>query len=213
MEINRNIITIVGCGPGSPDYLTPIAQRSAQNAQVLVGAQRLLDLFPDTDAQRIVVTHHIEDCLDKIQILAENRSVAVLVSGDPGLFSLSRSLIKKFGRHRCAVIPAVSSVQAAFAATGLSWENAKIISAHHNLPDIKKLNLENSSGIAILTGHKNIKPWLTELINDLRTDVNIFVCQNLTLKNESVTNVDPEQLDKMDFCSRSIVLIEKKETI
>ena len=41
MEVNENSITIVGCGPGSADYLMPVAHKAIAHAQVLVGAQRL----------------------------------------------------------------------------------------------------------------------------------------------------------------------------
>ncbi len=32
-------IVIVGCGPGSPEYLTPAAKKAVYAADVLVGAQ------------------------------------------------------------------------------------------------------------------------------------------------------------------------------
>ena len=213
MEITNKKITIVGCGPGSADYLTPAAQKAVAKAQVLAGAQRLLSLFPDSSAQRIIVTGHIKEALDKIVQVARNKSIAVLVSGDPGLFSLSKSVLSRFGHDHCTVIPAVSSVQVAFARTGLDWQDAKIISAHHKLPIIQKLNFRDYSKIAILTGHKNIKPWLTDLVNNLEDNVDIFVCENLTLENESVRNINPEQLKRIEFTSRAIILIVKKEIL
>jgi precorrin-6y C5,15-methyltransferase (decarboxylating) CbiE subunit len=213
MEVNEKSITIVGCGPGSADYLLPAAKKAVKKAQLLVGAQRLLDLFPDSCAERIMVTAHIAEVLDQVQIAAKDKSVAVLVSGDPGLFSLAKSIISKFGHDRCEVIPAVSSIQVAFARAGLSWEDAKIISAHHKLPKVQELRLDDYSKIAILAGHKDIKPWLDELINNITTDVNIIVCENLTLENESVTSVNLDQLKRIEFCSRAIILIVKKEIL
>ncbi len=213
MEVNENIITIIGCGPGSADYLMPVAKKAVAKAQVVVGAQRLLDLFPDSVVERKVVTAQITEVLDQIQLAAKDKSVAVLVSGDTGLFSLSKSVISKFGHDRCKVIPAVSSVQVAFAKAGLSWEDAKIISAHHKLPQVRELNFEDYSKVAILAGHKDIKPWLAELIIKLKHDVSVFVCENLTLENETVQNIKPEQLDQIVFCSRTIILIVKKEML
>lgn len=213
MEVNENSITIVGCGPGSADYLMPVAQKAVAQAQVLVGAQRLLDLFPGSSAERIVVTAHIADVMDKIQQAAKDRSVAVLVSGDPGLFSLSKTVTAAFGRDRCRIIPAVSSVQVAFARASLSWEDAKIISAHHKLPRVQEVNFEGFSKVAILAGHKDIKPWLAELMIDLKDGVSIFVCEDLTLESETVRNVSPDQLDEIEFGSRTVILIVKKEML
>ncbi len=213
MEVNEKSITIIGCGPGSVDYLMPVAKKAVAKAQVLVGAKRLLDLFPYSADERIIVTAHITEVLDHIQLVAKDKSVAVLVSGDPGLFSLSKSVINKFGYNRCKVIPAVSSVQVAFARAGLSWEDAKIVSAHHKLPQVRELNFEDYSKVAILAGHKDIKPWLAEIIIKLKHDVNVFICENLTLENETVQNINAEQLNQMDFCSRTIILIVKKEML
>ncbi|MCK4960023.1 MAG: precorrin-6y C5,15-methyltransferase (decarboxylating) subunit CbiE [Planctomycetes bacterium] len=213
MEVNENSITIVGCGPGSADYLMPVAHKAIAHAQVLVGAQRLLDMFPDSSAERMIVTAHIADVMDKIRQAAEDRSVVVLVSGDPGLFSLSGSVLAAFGRDCCTVIPAVSSVQVAFARAGFSWEDAKIISAHHKLPLVQEVNFDVFSKVAVLAGHKDIKPWLAELMIDLKDSVSIFVCEDLTLENETVRNVSPDQLDEIEFGSRTVILIVKKEML
>ncbi|MBW8016153.1 MAG: precorrin-6y C5,15-methyltransferase (decarboxylating) subunit CbiE [Planctomycetes bacterium] len=211
MEVIKNIITIVGCGPGSPDYITPAANNAVANATVLVGAQRLLDLFPDSKAKRIIVTGQIEDALDKIQHAIDIQPVTVLVSGDPGLFSLAKTVIKRFDISKCKVIPAVSSVQTAFARIGVDWFDAKIISGHHKLADIEKLDLKNCRKIAILAGHKDIKPWLSELVNSLQRDSDIFICENLTLEDEAIRNIDKSKIDKIEFSSRTIVLVIDKE--
>ena len=52
MESESHPIVIVGCGPGSPDYLTAAAIRAVQEAEVLVGARRLLELFPAHPGER-----------------------------------------------------------------------------------------------------------------------------------------------------------------
>ena len=211
MEINDNIITIVGCGPGSPEYLTPAAKEAVSKAEVLVGARRLLDIFPDNRAKRIIVTAGIDEALNNIQIALEKKTVAVLVSGDPGIFSLAKSVIKRFGFSKCKVIPAVSSVQTAFASIGIDWHDAKIISGHHKLTEIEGLDLNKHNKIAILAGHKDIKPWLSELVNNLVFDADIFICENLTLENERVRNISSSQIDKVEFSSRTIVLVIDKE--
>ncbi len=213
MEINRNIITIVGCGPGSPDYITHAANKAVENAFVLVGALRLLDLFPDSKGKRIIVTGNIEDVLDKVRILIDKQPVTVLVSGDPGLFSLAKSVIKRFGISNCKVIPAVSSVQTAFARIGVDWHDARIISAHHKLPDVQSLNVIDHGKIAILAGHKGIKPWLQKLAGNLKYDPDIFICENLTLDNEIVQKISSTDIIQIEFSTRTIILIVSKELI
>ena len=114
-------IVIVGCGPGSPDYLTAAAIRAVQEAEILVGARRLLELFHDHPGERIIMEAHTEKVLAAIADRPDKK-MAVLVTGDPGLASLARPILKRFGRNRCRVIPGVSSLQAAFARLGwIGW--------------------------------------------------------------------------------------------
>ncbi len=98
MAGEQPLITIVGCGPGSPDYVTPAAIKAIAQADVLVGAQRLLDLFPEHRGERILVDTEIGAVLDRVDEAPASKKIAVLVTGDPGLFSLSKRVIERFGR-------------------------------------------------------------------------------------------------------------------
>lgn len=213
MEKIRKTITIVGCGPGGPEYLTAIAAQKAEGADVLVGAERLLKLFENERAERIVVDSHIEAALDKIEAQADDANVVVLVSGDPGVFSLSKSVLKRFGRDRCSVIPGISSVQAAFARAGLDWQDAKIISAHHELPEITKDGLKGVDKIAILAGNSDVAEWLAELVDALPWEASVIVCENLTLENERVWELDVNDMGGVEIASMSVIVVVKKELL
>jgi cobalt-precorrin-7 (C5)-methyltransferase len=207
-------ITIIGCGPGSRDYLTPAAIRAARNAGVLVGAQRLLDLFPDIDAKRLPIGADIDRAVEMIAGHMDHRSVAVLVSGDPGLFSLAKKVIERFGRDSCEVVPGVSSVQVAFARLSLDWADARIISAHKENPNEALVaSLENEDKLAILAGRGEAMEWIKDLISRLGKSRRIFVCEDLTLEDERVSEVSEAELAGLRVGSRTIVLIVKNALI
>jgi cobalt-precorrin-7 (C5)-methyltransferase len=207
-------ITIIGCGPGSRDYLTPAAIRAARNAGVLVGAQRLLDLFPDIDAKRLPIGADIDRAVEMIAGHMDHRSVAVLVSGDPGLFSLAKKVIERFGRDSCEVVPGVSSVQVAFARLSLDWADARIISAHKENPNEALVeSLENEDKLAILAGRGEAMEWIKDLISRLGKSRRIFICQDLTLEDERVSEVSEAELAGLRVGSRTIVLIVKNALI
>ncbi len=206
-------ITIVGCGPGSPDYLTPAAIKAIERADVLVGAQRLLDLFPENAGERIAVTARLDEVLDRMDARLDSRNVAVLVTGDPGLFSLSKLVIQRFGRARCRVIPGISSVQVAFACLGLDWVDARVVSAHKDDPDPEP-SLEKAEKIAILCGRKGSLQWIRDTLNHLlRDDRKIFVLENLTLENERIREVRPGDFATMETDPRTIVIIVRESLI
>jgi cobalt-precorrin-7 (C5)-methyltransferase len=212
MGVDAPWITIVGCGPGSPDYVTPAARAAVERAEALVGAKRLLDLFPSHRGKRVEVTTDIDKILASIGDLVEAGSVAVLVSGDPGLFSLCRLVIERFGTGACRVIAGVSSVQAAFAKIGLDWSDAHIISAHKRDPDLDPRTLLEADKIAILGGRQGAADWIADLLKlDYAKDRKVFVCEDLTLESERVSQVAPAELGTLELSTRVVILIVKGE--
>jgi len=181
-------------------------------AEVLVGSGRLLELFPSVRAERIFLGSAVEETLSVIEARAERQSVAVLVTGDPGLFSLSRLVLRRFGRDRCRIISGVSSVQAAFAALGVDWADARIISAHKKDPELDSSWAE-AKKIAVLGGRESSLQWIAQTLLPTLGDCRVFVCENLTMEDEQVREIDPRRLVELSVSSRTVVLILKKSVL
>lgn len=203
-------ITIVGCGPGALEYVTPAALRAIEQAEVLVGARRLLESFADRAAQRIVVGANVAKALDEVAGHLGQRRIVVLVTGDPGLCSLARPVIRRFGRHACRVIPGISSVHAAFASVGIDWFGARILSAHDHAPEGDPASLVIEDKLAVLAGNPANAGWVEALATALIATHEIFVCENLTLAEESIRQVESLETP-MNLASRTILLLIKKE--
>ncbi|MFF4395502.1 precorrin-6y C5,15-methyltransferase (decarboxylating) subunit CbiE [Streptomyces sp. NPDC001480] len=120
------MITVVGTGTGAPVDAAALA-----GAELVVGGRRHLDaaVLPET-AERIVLGP-LAPALDAIrEYVDKDRRVVVLASGDPGFFGIVRALAERFGSELLDVRPGVSSVAAAFARLGLTWDDAVVVSAH-----------------------------------------------------------------------------------
>lgn len=213
MDIKSPSVIIAGCGPGSPEYLTPAVQKAVDRAEVLVGARRLLDLFPGHRAEKIVVGSDIEKILGEIDARRGSTQIVVLVTGDPGLCSLARPILKRFGRKACGVIPGISSVQVAFARVGIDWLDARIIDAHGENPDLNPESLMNDGKIAVFAGRSEAIRWVAEIVKAIGKGRRIYLCENLTLENEEIRQVQPDDLEKIKASSRSIILIIKEEEL
>ena len=208
MEKEKPIL-IVGCGPGAPDFLTPAARKAIAGAEVLVGASHLLDLFPKHPAERIRVQADIPKILEEIAVRLHRLKIAVLVTGDPGLYSLAQPVLKRFGRESCEVIPGISSLQVAFARLGLDWVNARIIDAHGENPEIDSAFLAQAEKIAIFAGRAEAIKWVANLVRALGEGYTIYVCENLTLEGEKIRQVKAEDLRNLAVSPRTIVLLIK----
>jgi len=188
------MIEIVGCGPGAADYLTGAARKAVLGAELLAGSRRLVELFPDYRGEKLLVDAHIEPLLDQLEAAWRlGRKVAVLVSGDPGLYSLAERLLRRFGRENCRVTPAVSSVQTAFARLGLSWDNVRVISVHGRLPP-GDVDLSQRDKLALLCGTREAMCWAASTCEALRETHAAYLCENLTLPGERVCRLTPEDL-------------------
>ena len=176
-----------------------------------MGARRLLDLFPDHQAEMVIeMEDKVENVLEEMA-LCQDRPMVVLVSGDPGLSSLARPVIGRFGREACRVIPGVSSIQVAFARLGLDWGKARIIDAHSQDPktDLQEILGSGVEMIAVLGGRQGSLEWLANSLQGLNSDWAIYVLENLTLTDEKIRVVKARDLKKLTVSSRTIFLIVK----
>ncbi len=209
-DMSDRRITIIGCGPGAPDYVTPEARKACAGAEVLVGSARALELFPECRGRRVVMQGDSRSLLEAVAALDPDRRVAVLVTGDPGIASLGTLAIRRFGRAACRVVPGISSAQVAFARLGLNWTGARILSAHHARPEAA---CAGEKLFAVLAGGKESFGWIADLLEGCGEGFAAIVCEDLTLPSERVSRADPAQLRRGGFSHRTVVVIAKKELI
>jgi len=101
-------------------------------ASLVVGGRRHLERLAPPGVARVGFEDGLGAALDAIASCAG--PVAVLASGDPGFFGIVRALAERFGPGSLTVVPALSSVAAAFARAGLPWDDALVVSVHGRDP-------------------------------------------------------------------------------
>lgn len=109
--------------------LPPAARAALDAATLVIGGARHLDAAA---LPRDVRTITLGPLVPAMAALREHDgAAAVLASGDPGFFGIVRALSEGgFEPPRLRVIPATSSVQAAFSRVGLAWDDALVASMH-----------------------------------------------------------------------------------
>lgn len=209
----KDLITIIGCGPGSAEYLTQTARQAAEQADFMIGSRRLLELFPEAACEKVAEGADTGKVIIEIETRLGKGKIAVLVSGDPGLHSLARPVIRRFGSAQCRIVPGVSSVQLAFARIGLEWHDAKIISAHAADPAMGFDELYAENKIAVLGGRKESASWVRGLAENLDDSRVIFALENLSLPNEKVEEVKQWELGGREYASMTIFLIIRRDLL
>lgn len=201
---------IIGIGPGTEDYLLPIAKKKIENADCLVGAKRLLSLFYHLKKEKIYLEGHFSDAILYIKKNLAKKKIAVLVSGDPGLYSFLEPVKKSLKKECYEVIPGISCLQVAFAKIGESWNDAKIISLHgrrlanlaRQVKAAPKVFLLTDSGF---TPDKIASYLLARGVGNRRA----VVFENLTYHEERIIDCDLEDLSKMKDFGLCVMIIKK----
>ena len=127
----RGKLAIVGIGPGSADWLTPEARRLLEASDAVVGYALYLDLVAPiiAHAERFESALGAEEARVKkaLTLAGEGRSVALVSSGDAGIYALATLAFECLeagrlpdGARRAEIVvaPGVSAMQAAAARAG-----------------------------------------------------------------------------------------------
>ncbi|MFI9722347.1 precorrin-6y C5,15-methyltransferase (decarboxylating) subunit CbiE [Streptomyces sp. NPDC052396] len=118
-------VTVIGWD-GSP--LTDAARSAVGAATLVAGAAHHLALPEIPPAAERIRLGSVGLAARRI---AQHRGTAVVFAdGDPGFFGVVRTLRAPEHGLEVEVVPAVSSVAAAFARAGMPWDDARIVVAH-----------------------------------------------------------------------------------
>lgn len=205
-------VTVIGLDGLHP--LSEAAREALAGARLVAGAARHLQaagLGGDRGAGAAgdglperVVLGPLDPALQRIRAVAgAGEPVVVLASGDPGFFGVVRRLRAEGLPVR--VVPAVSSVAAAFARAGLPWDGAAVVSAHGRdlrpalnacraLPAVAVLT-ESGAGAAQLGA--GLVGWPRRLV----------VAERLGSRDERCVEVTPEQAAHQVWADPHVVLV------
>lgn len=215
-------LNIAGIGPGSPDYVTPAARKTVQQAQIVIGAQRSISLFMgNIEGEKIILTakNLTENLKKAAESIKNGKDVALLSTGDPGFSGLLHTVIESglFTPDQINVIPGVSSIQVCAARLNLSWDNTRLFTFHEGqVSDDQKGKLvaayQCGRTIILLPDAKDFAPQdiATLLIETgANKQTQVYVCENLTMENERITSTSLEELQGLTFGSLSVMVIKQ----
>jgi precorrin-2 C20-methyltransferase/precorrin-3B C17-methyltransferase len=124
----RGRLAVVGLGPAGPDWLTPEAHAALARADVLVGYGPYLARVPLRRGQERRASDNrveLERAGEALELALAGASVAVVSSGDPGIFAMAAAVYEAIeeGGERFAALPVsivagVSAMQVAAARAG-----------------------------------------------------------------------------------------------
>lgn len=229
----RMELFLCGIGMGSANSMTFEVTNYIRQADFVFGAERMLQNLKiqnlDTTAEKIpfYLAKDIIPKLDEIKRGSAKSEIkaAFLFSGDTGFFSGAAKLKAGLENHykndrsvRISVAPGISTLSYLSAKTGISYENAKIISLHGIdekiwRPSLEK-SLEKNELIFFLTsGTEDVKK-IGEIIKNIEKSghndekFKVILGLQLSYPDEAILNLSSDEclkINRKGLCSGFII--------
>lgn len=94
----RSLVYVVGLGPGDARFLTAQGHAALQGADVLCGYTVYIDLvrplYPDKEVYTTGMTKEIDRCRWALETAQSGRTVALVCSGDAGVYGMASPLLE-----------------------------------------------------------------------------------------------------------------------
>ncbi|WP_329276819.1 precorrin-6y C5,15-methyltransferase (decarboxylating) subunit CbiE [Streptomyces sp. NBC_00691] len=193
-------VTVIGWD-GSP--LTAAARSALSAATLVAGAAHHLALPEIPPGAERIRLGSVD--LAARRIAGHRGTAVVLADGDPGFFGVVRTLRAPEHGLEVEVVPAVSSVAAAFARAGMPWEDARIVVAHQRTLRRAVNVCRAHPKVAVLTSPGAGPAELALLLDGVhRTFV---VCEELGTDREQVSVLTSDKAADHSWRDPNVVLV------
>lgn len=184
---------IIGCGMGSEYMLSSEAKKAILSSEIWIGGKRLLAMAEKIKKEAQDSKERTCLCLyegEKIaRILVEAKeSVAVLVSGDGGFYSMTAGILKALPEEvKVSVLPGISSLSYMAAKISRTYEKTAIASVHGRQMNYIPLVRANRDTFLLTAG--NVAEICTKLCMCGMEDCEIYIGENLSGAKEKITHM------------------------
>mgnify|MGYP002588649818 CR=1 FL=1 len=180
-------VVLLGIGMGSKETLTIQGNEAVEQADLIIGARRMADAVA-LPGQEVFYEYRSREIVDYIQNHPEYSNIVVALSGDVGFYSGARKLVELFGEVSIQpeIICGISSVVYFMSKIGLSWDDAKIVSAHGKNCNLISLIRSCEKTFAILGTADGVAELSKKLTTYGMSDVILYVGENMSYPNEKI---------------------------
>ncbi len=225
-------IHVVGLGPGDERHRTPAAEEALREARHLVGYGPYLARIPVREDQTVHASDNrkeLQRARHALQLAAGGETVAVVSSGDAGVFAMAATLFEALEAEvapdvEISIVPGVTAVIAAAASAGAPLgHDFCAISLSDNLKPwetvLRRVHAaaEADFVMAFYNPISKARPWqlgrVLELLRDLRPlDTPVVFATAVSRPDEEivVTRLSEARAEMADM--RTLVIVGSSET-
>lgn len=201
------MVYVVGIGPGNEDYILPMARKTMENSDFVLGFQRAMDSMSFLDVNKKVIVKSLKEIEDFIKS-NEDKNISITASGDPNFYGIVE-YVKRQCCENCITVPGISSFQYLASRINKSWSGAHVGSLHGREEDfLKNVRLHRLS--FWLTDKLNNPAALCEMLHKEGIDSTVYVGENLSYDDEKIWDGNPKEFINKEFASLNVMVVERK---
>lgn len=207
-------VTLIGMGSGQPENLTLQGLAALRQADLILGARRLLAVLPAGCTENRAAAYRPDEVAELLQISGAENAVLVY-SGDTGFYSGASSMMEKLEALgvRARVLPGLSSIQLLAAALGRPWQGWNLVSAHGRTCDPVAECMQGRPTFFLTGGSEDPATLCAQLAAEGFGDVQAVVGQCLGTPEEKLFRGSVKELAAGRFNSLSVLLVEAAEVL
>lgn len=205
-------VTLIGMGSGQPENLTLQGLAALRQADLILGARRLLAVLPAGCTENRAAAYRPDEVAELLQTSGAENAVLVY-SGDTGFYSGASSMLEKLEALgvRARVLPGLSSIQLLAAALGRPWQGWNLVSAHGRTCDPVAECMQGRPTFFLTGGSEDPATLCAQLAAEGFGDVQGVVGQCLGTPEEKLFRGSVKELAAGRFNSLSVLLVEAVE--
>ena len=205
-------VTLIGMGSGQPENLTLQGLAALRQADLILGARRLLAVLPAGCTENRAAAYRPDEVAELLQTSGAENAVLVY-SGDTGFYSGASSMMEKLEALgvRARVLPGLSSIQLLAAALGRPWQGWNLVSAHGRICDPVAECMQGRPTFFLTGGSEDPSTLCAQLAAEGFGDVQGVVGQCLGTPEEKLFRGSVKELAAGRFNSLSVLLVEAVE--
>lgn len=207
-------VTLIGMGSGQPENLTLQGLAALRQADLILGARRLLAVLPAGCTENRAAAYRPDEVAELLQTSGAENAVLVY-SGDTGFYSGASSMMEKLEALgvRARVLPGLSSIQLLAAALGRPWQGWNLVSAHGRICDPVAECMQGRPTFFLTGGSEDPATLCAQLTAEGFGDVQAVVGQCLGTPEEKLFRGSVKELAAGRFNSLSVLLVEAAEVL
>ena len=207
-------VTLIGMGSGQPENLTLQGLAALRQADLILGARRLLAVLPAGCTENRAAAYRPDEVAELLQTSGAENAVLVY-SGDTGFYSGASSMMEKLEALgvRARVLPGLSSIQLLAAALGRPWQGWNLVSAHGRTCDPVAECMQGRPTFFLTGGSEDPATLCAQLASEGFGDVQAVVGQCLGTPEEKIFRGSVKELAAGRFNSLSVLLVEAAEVL